>query len=94
MDDCDIPQLAANILIVTHGGLLRELIRHMVDHLGCECPGGRRVALRIGPNTAVSKFMISISTEGLPPQATCVMLHDKEHLTIEGISSKESVFAC
>ncbi|XP_014670020.1 PREDICTED: fructose-2,6-bisphosphatase TIGAR-like [Priapulus caudatus] len=93
IDDYDIPQLAANVLVTSHGGFLREFIRHLVDALRCECPGGRRAALRTSPNTGISKFVVSMARDGLPSHATCVTLHDKEHLTTAGVSYTNSVFA-
>ncbi|XP_070540678.1 uncharacterized protein [Ptychodera flava] len=74
--------LSADILVVSHGGFLRELIRHFIDDFNCIVPGGDVSALTVSPNTGVSKFMISFSEDTDKPQLTCIFIHDREHLNI------------
>ncbi|CAN8023300.1 unnamed protein product [Ixodes persulcatus] len=70
--------LLASVLVVSHGALLREMVRHLVEDLGCCVPGGRGQALRISPNAGLSKFTVSGSGER--PRVVCHLIHDKQHL--------------
>lgn len=74
---------SANVLVVSHGGLLREMIRHFVEDLGCAVPGGKGQALRLSPNTGLSKFTVSVDETGEDPEVICLLIHDKDHL-VEG----------
>ncbi|XP_071942194.1 fructose-2,6-bisphosphatase TIGAR B-like [Antedon mediterranea] len=69
-----------NILIVSHGVLLKELIRHFVEDLSCIIPGGKGKALRTSPNTGVSQFMVHIGEDGQVLQLECLMVHSIQHL--------------
>lgn len=81
-DDVDsAPTLIANILVVSHGGWLRELFRHFVDDLECSVPGGKKQALRISPNAGLSKFTVSLEDQGGHPKIICLQIHDKQHLS-------------
>lgn len=83
-DDADmIPPVAANVLVVSHGGLLKMLLSHFIEDLHCKVPGGKGHALRVCPNTGVSRFMVTL--DGCPgkelrPTVTCLMINDKDHL--------------
>ncbi|XP_071044279.1 fructose-2,6-bisphosphatase TIGAR isoform X2 [Parasteatoda tepidariorum] len=80
-DDADSgPTLMANILVVSHGGWLRELFRHFVEDLDCSVPGGRKQALRISPNAGLSKFTVSLEDHDGHPKIICLQIHDKQHL--------------
>ncbi|GFX92028.1 hypothetical protein TNCV_5004921 [Trichonephila clavipes] len=80
-DDADSgPTLMANILVVSHGGWLRELFRHFVEDLECSVPGGRKQALRISPNAGLSKFTVSLEEHDGYPKIICLQIHDKQHL--------------
>ncbi|XP_013413023.1 fructose-2,6-bisphosphatase TIGAR isoform X2 [Lingula anatina] len=80
-DDGDvIPPIVANVLIASHGGCLKELIRHFVDDLECKVFGGRGHALRVSPNTGLSRFTITLSEFDDKPKVTCLLIHDKDHL--------------
>ena len=74
-------QTMADILIVSHGGLIKELIKFFIEKLKCEIPN--RNGLRILHNCSVSKFLVSVpcreDTHSLP-KVTCLFLNDKEHL--------------
>lgn len=81
-DDADSdPILIANILVVSHGGWLRELFRYFVEDLECSVPGGKKQALRISPNGALSKFTVSLEEQGGYPKIICHQIHDKQHLS-------------
>ncbi|XP_041354977.1 fructose-2,6-bisphosphatase TIGAR-like [Gigantopelta aegis] len=80
-DDTDgTPLFIAEVLVVSHGGLLKELIRHMIEDFKCRMPGGKGHALRVGPNASLSKFTITVDEVSDKPIITCLRLHDKDHL--------------
>lgn len=70
--------LLASVLVVSHGALLREMVRHLVEDLGCCVPGGRCQALRISPNAGISKFTVSGPRDR--PRVVCHLIHDRQHL--------------
>ena len=85
-DDFDtFPVLVAEVLVVSHGGLLKELVRHFVHDLGCHIPGGESQIMRVSPNTGLSKFTISLLEEDGRPRVNCLLLHDKDHLMNSGL---------
>lgn len=73
------------VLIVTHGGFIRELIRHLRAEFNCTFPVTKeRYPLNISPNTAVSKFSVTHPMPGSSSrrkEAVCTLLHDAQHLT-------------
>lgn len=80
-DDDDLPPaIAANILIVSHGGFLRELLRYFIDELDTAVPGGKAQAFRTCPNTGISRFTVSIQSTDDKIRVTCLEIHDKDHL--------------
>ncbi|KAL8586651.1 hypothetical protein ACOMHN_040159 [Nucella lapillus] len=80
-DDTDIlPAVAGDVLVVTHGGFIKELMSHFIEDLHCKVPGGKGHVLRVCPNTGVSRFMVTLGEGGSPPTVTCLLIHDKEHL--------------
>lgn len=88
-DDADSgPTLVANILVVSHGGWLRELFRHFVEDLDCSVPGGRKQALRISPNAGLSKFTVSLEDQDSHPKIICLQIHDKQHLVSTSYAEK------
>ena len=80
-DDADfVPLAVGEVLIVSHGGLIKELVTHFIEDLNCKVPGGKGHALRVCPNTGVSRFMVTLSDLDLQPTVTCLLIHDKDHL--------------
>ena len=88
-DEADlIPPLAADVLVVSHGGFIKLLLTHFIEDLNCKVPGGKGHALRVCPNTGVSRFMVTLDLRGgAMPQGeepgvslTCLVINDKEHL--------------
>lgn len=73
------PLVIADVLLVSHGGLLKELTSHFMSNLDCRIAGGKRLAYQISPNTGISKFTITLTDDG-PPRVTCLLFHNKEHL--------------
>ena len=76
------PSQLANVLIVSHGGVIRQLLRYFVDDLQSEFPiGANRHVSIVSPNTGISKLKISINEETkLPEFVECICLHSTEHL--------------
>lgn len=80
-DDVDsFPPSLADVLVVSHGGLIKELLLHLVDDLDCKVPGGRNLVTRIGPNCSISKFTVYIHDASEKPVLTCNVLYAKDHL--------------
>lgn len=72
------PPPTSHVLVVSHGGLIHEVMNHMHESFVCELPA--RAATT--PNTAVSSFLIAMETE---PELRCVSvttlcIHDASHL--------------
>lgn len=80
-DDADIvPVVAGEVLVVSHGGLIKELMKHFIEDFNCKVPGGKGHAMRVCPNTGVSRFMVTLSELDWQPTVTCLLIHDKDHL--------------
>lgn len=73
----------ATVLIVSHGGVIRQLLLYFVEDLESDFPSGSNRQLRfVSPNTGISKFKIFINEETkLPEFVKCICLHSTEHLT-------------
>jgi hypothetical protein len=80
-DDTDgLPTTIADILVVSHGGFIKETMKYFVDTLGCKVPGMKGHALKVCPNCSISKFTITLDEDTLNPSLTCITIHDKDHL--------------
>lgn len=80
-DDTDgLPTTIADILVVSHGGFIKETVKYFVETLGCKVPGMKGHALKVCPNCSISKFTISLDDDTLNPALTCITIHDKDHL--------------
>lgn len=73
----------ATVLIVSHGGVIRQLLLYFVEDLESDFPSGSNRQLRfVSPNTGISKFKIFINEETkLPEFVKCICLHSTEHVT-------------
>ena len=69
-----------DVLLVSHGGLLKEMILYFVDELGCELPGGKDALIRTPYNTSISKFTVDLEDDCRPKHVHCILLNDKDHL--------------
>jgi len=72
------PPPTSHVLVVSHGGLIHEVMNHMHENFVCELPARAETT----PNTAVSSFLIAMETE---PELRCVSvttlcIHDASHL--------------
>lgn len=72
----------ANVLVVSHGGVIRQMLLYFVEDLPSEFPSGsnRKVGF-VSPNTGISKFKIFLNEQTkLPEFVKCICLHNTEHL--------------
>ncbi len=73
------------VLLVSHGGFIRELLSHFFDEIGCDPaenfgPGAHR---GISPNTSWSKFEIDFEETDGKMKVSKIVCHDlmnKDHL--------------
>lgn len=84
----------SDVLVVSHGGLIKELVKFFVEKLDCEIPGGKGNGLRIYHNCSVSKFVVSLPRGDDPslPKVTCLSINSKEHLQGMGIEFAEGKY--
>jgi len=71
---------SCHVLIVTHGGVIRETMRYFRDELKCDFNGLN--PLVITPNTSLNEFKLFYNNERLV-SAQCLKLHDINHLSGE-----------
>jgi len=74
----------SNVLLVTHGGVIREFMRFFQDSLKCPL-AGLREPLRVTPNTGVNVFRLMYLTNPKTNvkslvRAECIRVHDVSHL--------------
>lgn len=70
----------ATVLIVSHGGVIRQLLLYFVEDLESDLPCNRQLRF-VSPNTGISKFKIFLNEETkLPEFVKCICLHSTEHL--------------
>ena len=55
-------------------------MKHFIEDFNCKVPGGKGHAMRVCPNTGVSRFMVTLSELDWQPTVTCLLIHDKDHL--------------
>ena len=71
---------SADILVVSHGGFIKQAIYYFVETLNCKIPGNKSVAFKVCPNCSMSKFSVQVDELTGKASLTCVTLHDKDHL--------------
>ncbi|XP_055508991.1 fructose-2,6-bisphosphatase TIGAR-like isoform X2 [Leucoraja erinacea] len=80
-DNSDTP--VANVLIVSHGGFIRQWVRHFVEDLKCRLPQSfdESKAFSVCPNTAVSSFTLTFNqVVSFSPSIICNYLYNCSHL--------------
>lgn len=80
-DNSDTP--VANVLIVSHGGFIRQWVRHFVEDLKCLLPQSfdESKAFSVCPNTAVSSFTLTFNqVVSFSPSIICNYLYNCSHL--------------
>lgn len=68
------------VLVVSHGGLIRELILHLAKDLNCDMSryeGGHNA---VAVNTGVSRFTFQLDGDASVKEVVCTLLYSKEHL--------------
>ena len=68
------------VLVTSHGGFIKELNMVLVQDHGCEMPCEHGEYGRISPNTGVTRFSLSLDTQGAVTSARCSLLYHKDHL--------------
>lgn len=73
----------ASVLVVSHGGLLMELLAYFVKELKCILSESQRARFRIIPNAGVSKFAVQIGdgTKAFP-KVICLSVFETDHLVV------------
>ena len=83
----------SSILIATHGGVIREFLKILIDEMGSEVPPGKEPKEndvgfdRFGAikNTSWSRFEVSLSGNDTLKALKCVNLLSNDHLDQEEI---------
>ena len=82
----------ASVLVVTHGGLIAEILSHFLNDLNCSLPGRQNAVDRTTPNAALSRFSVRLpcsedfpegqgeGDEWTPVHVSCLTLHDVDHI--------------
>lgn len=71
----------SNILLVGHGGWLREFMTYLSQTGRSSFTSTEMDAVtKLTPNTAVSRFEIHLGSDGEISNIKCLSLHDKSHL--------------
>lgn len=78
------------ILLVGHGGWLREFMTYLASQTESSSftSDEREAVSKLTPNTAVSRFVITLGNDGEISNIKCLALHDKSHL-INPVSCNE-----
>jgi len=81
--------LVEDILIVSHGALIRALQKYFVHELRCEVPIDDTLLNEVPTNTGLSKFTVQIdaNTGGLTT-LKCHVINDKQHLVDAALDHK------
>ena len=69
----------SQVLIVSHGGIIREIMKYFRDELNCHFKSSPDIRT---PNTSVSEFKLFYMNNKLI-SGECVKIHDIQHLTGE-----------
>lgn len=71
----------ASVLVVSHGGLLMELLAYFVKELKCKLSESQRARFRIIPNAGVSRFVVQVGdgTKAFP-KVICLSVFETDHL--------------
>ena len=75
--------ITADVLLVSHGGFLKELLIYFREDLGVKIAD-----LSCPPNASINKFAITVGEDELP-KLTCLLNNDKDHLMQEGAEALE-----
>ena len=67
----------SNLLVVSHGGLLKEIHVHLAAEWGVTFPTGFR---RVPPNTGITRVEVVAKGRNRKPRVTCGVMHDNAHV--------------
>ena len=100
--------VCANVLVVSHGGFICQLLGHFADDFNCCLPGGAKIGYTVTPNAALSRFFVTVTRNDNDDKTNltecarklvwvrCVTLHDKDHLAsdvdVEPLPTSEPVW--
>ncbi len=72
------PASSVKILVVSHGGLIKELLCYLAQDRNCRMPNEKYK--QISPNTGVTRIMLKLSSDRKLLGLECLELHAKDHL--------------
>lgn len=76
MDD----NVAVHVLLVSHGGWIRSLVKYFAKDLPSQFPMEKhKLARQISPNTGLSAFKFTMNNEEIQ-NLECLQFYDKSHL--------------
>jgi len=70
----------SSVLLVSHGGWLRELMMHLSSSAQICNPTHMAQFGRICPNTGVSRFQVCLADSGVMSTIKCLSIHEDSHL--------------
>ena len=84
-------RLCANVLVVSHGGFISQLLGHFAEDYNCCLPCGAKITSTVTPNAGLSRFFVTVSRSDVDNKndpdygqnlvfVRCIALHDKDHL--------------
>jgi hypothetical protein len=81
IDEYDAQIPIDDILIVSHGAFIREMLKYFVYDLRCEIPCDKSSLKDVPSNTSLSKFTVILGDNPKElPRLVCECLSDKSHL--------------
>lgn len=82
---CESSATSPYVLMVCHGGAIRQLLFHMSRNIASEFNGTRKTDIgKLCPNTGVSNMEVYVGREsGRAEFLKCTMLYDGSHLVVE-----------
>lgn len=84
-----VPPAIEDILIVSHGALIRALQKYFVQELRCEVPIDHALLNDVPTNTGLSKFTVYIDANANElPTLKCHLINDKQHLVDAALDRK------
>ena len=73
-------EVLAHILLVSHGGWIRSMIKYFANNLPSRFPLEKNKLIhRVSPNTGVSTFKLTVHN-GEVKNLECLQFYDKSHL--------------
>ena len=70
----------SSVLLVSHGGWLKELMGYLCSYAGVGVADKRRSGVKC-PNCAISKFTLRLGSDGKIVEVKCLSINDVSHLS-------------